>query len=348
LAFGISPCQLVTLLRSANLSLPARPGLLLLTGLLFLGFFAIQGIWDTRPRPGSAGFILLGDFSSNNLNSTSAEAPESQSTKAAQTDLDQVSFETAEATGPVLVSVETQERPPELAPGGSVPILLVAEKELAREPCYVIRDPHRGDTPMKRTWKLLAMNTLVAALVISPPSLGHLAGSSSDVNSDVQKPTSESKKLDEIQRQLDDLKKDVKNAATALAAIGQDLKDHRTDEALKDQSRLNRINELKDEIARLRTEVDSLQRGATSLTREAGSPPTEAATATGRVEMFNTYPAEVAIVVNRRTYRVPSGERRLSEPIPAGTFTYEVLNYSSQKNRTLAANKVFTIWVHPQ
>ena len=64
--------------------------------------------------------------------------------------------------------------------------------------------------------------------------------------------------------------------------------------------------------------------------------------------MRNTYATEVGIRVNRRLYRLLLGETRLSEPIPAGTFTYEVVNVSpGPQVRTLDPNQRFTVWVHP-
>jgi len=217
--------------------------------------------------------------------------------------------------------------------------------EPALEPCYLIRDPHRGDTPMKRTWKMLGVNTLLAALLTAGPSPGQAKGPGSDgqKSDGIPKPTSESKKLDDIQSQLEELKKEVKKAGAALADIRRDLRGREIDANVRDQSTLSQINELRDEIGRLRAEIDGLRRRPPATTREAGSAPVD--TATGRVEMVNTYPTEVGIVVNGRTYRVRPGEIRVTEPIPTGTFTYEVLNYAPQRTRTLAANKTYTIVV---
>jgi hypothetical protein len=196
---------------------------------------------------------------------------------------------------------------------------------------------------MTRTWKLIGINTLLAALLTSSPSPGQ-NGARSD--GPAQK-VSESKKLDDIQNQLDELKKELKKANAALATVTQELRSLRTDGDLRYQGTYNQITDLKDQFARLQVEVETLRKRADSTTREAGSPP-ELPASSGRVEMVNTYPSEIAIVINRRTYRVAPNETRLSEPIPAGTFTYEVLGYAPQKTRAVAANKIYSIWVHPQ
>src|SRR5262249_53052954 len=146
--------------------------LLVLTGLLFVGLCAILRICDARQASNSTGFVLLSDFSFSNLNSTSAEAPEGLSAEASQTDPDLGSLAATKVIEPVPVPAPTKERARELAPVEPVPIILVADLQPAREPCYPIREPHRGDTPMKRTWKLLGMNTLLAALLASGPSHG--------------------------------------------------------------------------------------------------------------------------------------------------------------------------------
>jgi hypothetical protein len=195
---------------------------------------------------------------------------------------------------------------------------------------------------MKRTWIVIGMSAVLCALLAASPGLGQAAASS-----DVKK-SEEAKQLEEIQKQLSELKKEVSQAATVLGSVGQELRSQRTDAALRAQSTQSQVNELKDEVSRLRNEVSYLRQLATATTREAGSPPEVPLTPTGRVEMINTYPEEVAIVVNRRTYRISPKETRLSEPIPAGTFTYEVLGYRSQQTRDLRANAIYTIWVRPQ
>src|SRR5262249_36953264 len=114
---------------------------------------------------------------------------------------------------------------------------------------------------------------------------------------------------------------------------------------------LNQIADLNRQLSQLRVEIDNFRTLAPSTSRIASSPPPEIApsAATGRVEMINSYGQAVSVVLNnRRSYSLAPGERKLSDPIPAGTFSYEVLGLTPVLTRTVSADKLFTIWVHPQ
>ena len=109
--------------------------------------------------------------------------------------------------------------------------------------------------------------------------------------------------------------------------------------------------DLDKQISRLRLDVENLRIPPASTSRIAASPSldTGPSTGTGRVEMVNTYSQLVSVVINnRRSYFLEPGERRLSDPIPAGPFTYEVLGVTPMVSRMVGADKLFTLWVHPQ
>src|SRR5262249_40586466 len=108
------------------------------------------------------------------------------------------------------------------------------------------------------------------------------------------------------------------------------------------------IQTVNEELKKLHQEFDGLRVRLNTTTRVAASPPNESPAATGRIEMVNTFPTEMSIVINGRSYIVPPFETRMSETIPAGPFTYEVLGVRPAVTRTLAANKVYQVWVHPQ
>ena len=187
---------------------------------------------------------------------------------------------------------------------------------------------------MMRTWKMLGLNTLLAASLAAAPGLG--SSSSSDAD-----------KLQEIQTQLKELKK-------AVTGLEDRIKEARSDSAAGGQRVQNQIKDLNDQLSLLRLEVENLRTrlpaagrsSAYSPSSDGGPVPTPA---TARVEMINTYSQPVSIVINnRRSYLLAPGERRLSDAIPAGAFTYEVLGIQPAVTRTVAVERTFTVWVHPQ
>jgi hypothetical protein len=196
------------------------------------------------------------------------------------------------------------------------------------------------NTPMNRTWKTFGLTALLASALLTGP-----------VRAD---PPTTAERLEDIQKNLDKLSKSMTDLARVLPAleeIKKQVEDVRVDAragALRSQTE---IKDLKDQIAQLKSEVDALRKNQATTNRVAMSPPSEnqpAAPTTGHVEITNTYPAEVVVIINRRSYHVLPGQTVVSEPVLAGTFTYEVLGVTEQRTRTLAANKTYPIWVHPQ
>jgi hypothetical protein len=356
--------------------LPARQGLLLLTTLLLSLLGWLLTIPDQPLVPPNDEFVLRSDLSSSNLNNTSAEAPGRP--PAPQVVLEQASPDLSELRPPSgelppapaqvregtssdtvtpavpapAVSVwlvperldmpapEPVSFPPMDLPRGltverSLPILPATVLEPAREDCYSSRDPHQGDTPMMRTWKMLGLNAMLAGLFAATPALAsNASGSASDAE-----------KFEQIQKQLQELKSalaDVKKAVDGLNAESN----------LGAQNVQRQIKDLNELLSLLRADLQTLRTRLPDSSRVAGFPPssdTGPSPATARVEMLNTYAQPVSIVINnRRSYPLAPGERRLSDPIPAGSFTYEVLGITPPVTRTVGADKTFTVWVHPQ
>ena len=192
---------------------------------------------------------------------------------------------------------------------------------------------------MMRTWKMIGLRTLLAALLTAAPAAAQ----------------NTSEMLDDMHRQLSELKKTlegVRDSLGTLSTIRKDVEDLTTQSNLRGQTMQGQIADLQRQLIQLRSDLEGLRDRVGSGTRTSLFPPTESASATAgtaRVEMVNTYPQEVTITVNRTAYHVPPGQTRLSDPIPAGRFTYEVLGVSpAPLTRTLAANRVFTVHVHPQ
>jgi FlxA-like protein len=351
--------------------LPGRPGLLLLTALL-LGLLSLVLTFRFRSTSGSTGeLVLLSDPSSSNLNKTSAAAPlypptsptaversnadpgssgsppkepASQSVEPAETPAVDRPTET-----PVLQVPErlAAPRPEKSSPPAELPRPLVAEESLpsipatelesAREKCYPVRGPLQGDTPMMRTWQMLGLKTLLAALFTATPGM----------SSETSGPPTEAERLTEIQRQLNAMQNSLTEVKKGLST----LEEIKTETSLAAQKVQNQIADINRAISQLRSDVENLRNRASDSNRIAASPPSNSGinTGTGRIDMINTYSQPVSIVLNnRRSYVLAPGERRLSDPIPAGAFTYEVLGVTPLVARTVVADKVFTLWVHPQ
>jgi hypothetical protein len=107
------------------------------------------------------------------------------------------------------------------------------------------------------------------------------------------------------------------------------------------------INDLKDQLARIRQDLDAM-RGRSGETRSFYQGPNQLPPGTGRVRMTNTFFSPVAVAVNGAVYNLMPGEQRYSAAIPAGTFTYEVLGIQAPTQRTLAAGETYTVDVYPR
>jgi hypothetical protein len=344
LSAASGPNQLLAWLQHPNLlarvSLAPRPGLLVLICLLFVGLWAILARYHPNPGSGSGEFVLHTKSASSNLNDTSAETAERHWNSPFDEEVD-TGHHVANADEATRANPVPAPQPAPLPPVDAPAILLVSADQPPAELCYLNRDLHRGDTPMLRTWRLIAFNTLFATLLATPRPTAASEG-----------PPSDSKKLDEIQKQLDELKKSVKAIQTAVGSLGTldtELRNLRTDNNLALQKTQNDVNALRDEISKLKDDVEALRRRLATPARTAASPPTDTPPqpVTGRVELQNTWPEPMSVAVNRVIYRVQPGETRLTDPLPVGTFTYEVIGVTPPITRSLTANQVYQIHIHP-
>lgn len=101
------------------------------------------------------------------------------------------------------------------------------------------------------------------------------------------------------------------------------------------------IETLKEQVAQLHKAVDGWRAALPPVNRTSAY----AAPATGSIVLLNTYPADVAIVIDGESYLLTPGERRVLSR-PAGAFTYEVVGVQPPVRRTLAAGAAFPIHVH--
>jgi hypothetical protein len=194
---------------------------------------------------------------------------------------------------------------------------------------------------MIRSWKTLGLNALTAALLAAHPVL---ADEKREATTDAQRLEAIQKQLRELTARLGEMEKSFDDFKTTMETDlrlgGQIARNHK--DQIADLSR--QVTQLHDDIEAIRRAGASPQRTSGFLSTDTAAPPA----GTGRVELINTYPEDVAVVVNGRTYHLRPGERRLTDPIPAGTFTYEVLGVTPMNTRTVAANRIFTVHIHPQ
>jgi hypothetical protein len=220
------------------------------------------------------------------------------------------------------------------------------------------RDAHLGVGPMLKDWKSLSAFTLLAGAIMQ----GSVAQA-------FQEPLTDSEKLDNIQKQLksqaksleengkylDDTSKKLVETINNLRDVKlevnkgfDNIKNQITDIQLAQQTTRQSVDVLREDVSKLRSEMDLLRNRVQINADRASNYPKEATSSTagsGVVEMINDYNSPVAIVVNRRTYYLAPGEKRNSEPVPSGAYTYEVLGIQPQVVKLMGPNQVLTVRV---
>lgn len=176
---------------------------------------------------------------------------------------------------------------------------------------------------MMRTWQMLGFSALLAAALTASPA--------------VAEQKDDSKKLDDILKQLGEIQKSL----DGLANVPKDLTDAKINIA-KGQAD---ILQLKDQLTKLQRDLDELRKQVNSTTRIAAFPPTGAS---GRIRLMNTFSQGMSIRVNDRVYRLEPGQTQMLDSQPIGAFTYEVLGVQAPVTRTLAAGETYTIYVYPR
>jgi hypothetical protein len=324
----------------AGYSLPARPGLLALSLLLLFGLCGALASWQGHPHFQSAGIDLLAGASSPKLNITSAEAPPRAAPKPEPDRVDLGSQEVKDA------SVISPRVSPGDAPSLEPPPMTSVEPAL--ENGYADRNSQPGDSPMMRNWKILAFQTLLAGTLIPASAQAQATGS-------------DAKPIDgvAIAKQIDELKKSlaiVEGIKDSVLALDKDmhksfteLRDSGIALSLKVEKAQTDMEDLKKQVAQLRVELDAIKNRAPTNRESGYTPPANGQpAATGRVRLVNTFLDPMTIIVNGVRYQVAPGEARLTEPVPAGTFSYEVLGVQPRLERALAANETFTVTVYPR
>jgi hypothetical protein len=110
------------------------------------------------------------------------------------------------------------------------------------------------------------------------------------------------------------------------------------------------IYALRQHVEQLQRELNNLRSGKPVIRSSAYSPsgPTPI-NGVGRIRLVNTYPTQMTVVINERSYRLEPGADRIIDKQPAGTFMYQVLGVQPDLLvRNLAANETYTIMVYPR
>jgi hypothetical protein len=195
-----------------------------------------------------------------------------------------------------------------------------------------VRDLHRGDTPMRHTWRILGLNALLSAALTASPALA--ADSDKLIDKDKQD-------LAEIKRLLEGISKSL----TSLDRMEREIEDLRFDREVTVKSMKAEFLDLKKQVAKMREDMDKLVNPDGSRRTAFSSP---GLTGMGTIKLVSTYMEPVSVTINDRVYEVPPGQTVLLNREPAGRFTYEVPISGRKATRTLAANETFTITLYPQ
>lgn len=199
---------------------------------------------------------------------------------------------------------------------------------------------------MRRNWKWCqAALVLATMLAVQATAVGQVEkGPETDKTpADAQKTLQLLIKLqesiDQLKKQGDDLQRQVSNLPD----------EQRIDYQIR-KTLAKELKDSKDEMTALRQQLDLLQRDVASLKSGAAPRVAFSSPATlGRIRLVNTFPSQMTVIVNERSYRLAPGADQVLENIPAGQFTYQVLGVQPDLLvRSLAPNETFTITVYPR
>lgn len=215
---------------------------------------------------------------------------------------------------------------------------------------------------MIRTWTTLGLTTLLTAAPAAGPVAAQSVGPADPPKSADPRQELEQLRSDTI-RSFQAAKKDIDALREEVGRLRKDLDDLRNtkpitnrisdygqvggNNVLPDAQR--DIDSLKEQIAQIRKSLDDWRKTRSAERRISGYGPARDAGAagTGSIVLQNTYPAEITVVVSGERYTLAPGEKRVLAGRPAGAFTYEVVGVQPPVERTLAANAVFPIQIHP-
>lgn len=387
------------------------PSRSLLGILLLLGLALGAAAWNARPKlapalPAPAGGIdLLATGDSPKVNSTSAERPPEPPAEPFATPIPKVEppvrTPEIEPQPPALPALPA---PPALPEAAALPAPLpVAESALlppapplppvvppaVLEPGSLAQSCFRemlpGETPMKRTWNVLKVTSLLAAAVVLA-TLPAPAGPTEVGDNDIKQlkdsidvlNKSLTKLIENTNNGFAGVRVDLDKVRDEIKALNKDVQTLTKDNyetKLQLQAALGNVKDLEKQILALKAEVDKLQTNKekislypkpdqgfdeikarltqieTSLNRltegrTSFAPPPAAL---GRIQLVNQYPQRILFVINGKNYGVDPFTTVNLDNQPAGTFKYEVFadGYGMLRSSTplLEAGKTYTITV---
>jgi hypothetical protein len=236
-------------------------------------------------------------------------------------------------------------------------------------PLVMISRAHPGETPMLRTWKTLALYSLIAAAPMNLPvaaqagedkdklekRLASLETLIKDVNKALETVTKSldgirtdvtglrsagvlvRKDADSLGARLDDLEKLLGNAQSDIRHLLRQKNSTPPDPIDKAG-----LEEIRRQLAAIETAL-RLRGAELSSGRIALSPPAT----TGRVILSNMYHEDILFVINDKAHRVAPGSIATLDNIPAGSLRYEAISPTwgvrARSTASLPANETFTL-----
>ncbi len=197
---------------------------------------------------------------------------------------------------------------------------------------------------MRHTWRQLGFWTiLLGALSASPSPAQNNTDGGADKGA---RPDTSA----EILKELRTLNKRMDTMERNLEGDLRDLRSRGTQTDLAVQNAQKDVNDLKSQLEQLRRDIDGLNRRLRPTERIStyAGPAGTATPLPGRVRIVNTFFLPETVVVNGKSYTVAPYDIVFTDPVPAGPFSYEVVNVQPRQDRVLNPEETFSIYVHPR
>jgi archaellum component FlaC len=335
----------------------------------------------------SPGNDLRVDGSSPKLNTTSAEGLPRLPASAPEEELDthkqvrQPTVPAAATLPPSAAEIDLRPVVPEL---GAQAEPSIGDVGLPKEPpqplpaviakaappaCTSIYVPQRGETPMLRTWKMLALPAVLSAAFTTAPPVARAGGSDGgEKNPVLEKLMQMEKRVNEAFKKIEDDMLELKAEALTVKP-GLEAAQKRVKQLEKD------LVDMRDDMANMRNDLSDLKKRIPSSTQALYPPPDKASlddlkarlgkveqdfgklsglpqtsfypARPGRLRLVNEYSEDMLFIVNGRSYRVAPGAIQVLDQVPAGAFSYEVVSPTwglrGRNTPDLASGETFTI-----